>query len=166
MFEPKTMLYFWIFIIVIGFILYLMNCRVSGNKEGFYIGRYPYRRRHPYKRYCSNCSHKSRRGCAICTNCGVGVTQDGHEGCLPGDSFGSYYRNDVLYWKYGSSYRPYNAIEPVIRMYSKRPLRKYKRRKMTGWKWWEKRKPGEQRWRARDKFITDENLFRYGWKSN
>ena len=34
---------------------------------------------------------------------------------------------------------------------------------MTGWKWWERRKPGEQKWRPYDRFINKENLYRYGW---
>ena len=156
MFKNKTMLLFWIFIIAV----ILISCPANlGNKiEGFYIDG------SPYKKYCSHCGYKSKRSCAKCVNCGICVTPNGYSECLPGDSSGPYFRNDCIYWNYGRSYYPYNHIEPVIKRYSRRPLRKYKRRKFKAWKWWEYLKPN--RWTAYDKFMKDENMFRYGWKGN
>jgi len=149
MFGNKTILLFCIFIVVLIFISYQPKI------EGFYIGG------SPYKKYCSSCGYKSRRGCAKCVNCGICVTPNGYSECLPGDSSGPYFRNDCSFWNFGRSYYPYNHIEPVIRRYSKHPRRRYRRRPR---RWWQYLRPN--RWTDYDKFTMNENLYKYGWLSN
>ena len=69
-----------------------------------------------YKRYCPSCGWRSRETCSKCINCGFCITREGKGSCVPGDSQGPFFREDCMYWEYGSPYRyyPYANLYPVI----------------------------------------------------
>lgn len=124
------------FITFVSLVLVLGSCvyMLSGNwnkqmKEGFY-NYYGY-----YKKYCSSCGHRSRATCSTCTNCGYGITASGYGECMPGDSYGPYFRDDILYWEYGN---PYNLI-PIDKIYphvQAKSIYPYYRWNLRGpWRW-------------------------------
>lgn len=76
-----------------------------------------------YKNYCSSCGSRSRYMCSKCTNCGLGIRADGTTECVPGDSYGPYYRNDFKFYEYGEPlyYPPYSYINPTVHVKSNYP---------------------------------------------
>lgn len=96
---------------------------MSKKKEGFYAGY--------YKKYCPSCGWRSRHSCSKCTNCGYCVTSTGYGECVPGDSYGPYFREDCQYWEYGD---PYVYLPSRGRMFY--PHRRYGIRHPRRWRRW------------------------------
>lgn len=52
--------------------------------------------------YCSNCSHRNRKKCAACNNCGYCINSNGNGECIVGDINGPYFRQDCKIWEKGN----------------------------------------------------------------
>lgn len=100
------------------------------SKEGFYT-YYGY-----YKKYCPSCGWRSRHSCSKCTNCGWSINSSGYGECIPGDSKGSYFSNNTMYWEYGDPYYyyPYSHIFPVVKTSSIYPYYRWRLRKPRRWR--------------------------------
>ena len=137
MFNTSKSKYVLIFILVVIVILSSIPTifKCNNRKEGFLITQ------ELYKRYCPSCGHKSQSGCSKCMNCGWCVNASGHGECVPGDSYGPYFKN-CMYWNFGKSFNPYSILSPSINDLNKRRLsRRHKWRN-----WWQYRKPGRYRY--------------------
>ena len=114
----------WFVIIVVMLIFTPSECRTLAEdqkKEGFYT--YP----GYYKKYCSDCHHRSLYACGKCTNCGNCQDVNGYSECVPGDSSGPYFREDCVRWNYGSNqyYAPYSHAFPMIQTKSIFPYNRW-----------------------------------------
>jgi len=125
--NKNIILILWICALAVILLTTPLKCNgVDMEKEGFYT-YYGY-----YKKYCPSCGWRSRHSCSKCTNCGWCVNRSGYGECVPGDSSGPYFREDCVYWEYGSPY--YNSnIFPVITAKSIYPY--YRWRLRRPWRW-------------------------------
>ncbi len=101
----KTIL---ILILIICFILSSMplGCK---KREGFYVMS-----QSPYPKYCGGgCGYKNRWKCMNCLNCGLCLTPNGYEECVPGNSTAPYFRSDCISYTYGRSYNPYYNLQNI-----------------------------------------------------
>ena len=98
-----------ILILIIGFLFlsFPLGCK---KLEGFYVLPQT-----SYKRYCDSCGYLNRRKCKSCVNCGICVTPNGYEECVPGDNKGPYFRSDCLQYFYGHQFYPYSHLTNIYR---------------------------------------------------
>ena len=130
--SKNALILFWILIVAVILLSTPTKCLFGKNKikEGFY-SNYGY-----YKRYCPNCSWKSRKSCSKCTNCGYCINASGYGECIPGDNNGPYFRRDCAFWEYGDPYyyAPYSHIYPVNNIRSIYPHYRWSLRNPRKWR--------------------------------
>lgn len=156
--KKNTVILLWIFIIAVILLSTPLKCNPfnkfynsNDTVEPFYTN-YGY-----YKRYCSNCGHRSRASCSKCTTCGFclsyGRYADGSHGligeCTTGDASGPYFRADCAYWEYGDPYyyAPYGNIFSNVQTKSIYPHLRYRTRRPYRWR----KRLGRRKRRARSK---------------
>jgi len=138
--KTSILIFILVVIVILSSVPTIFKCSAN-RKEGFLITQ------ELYKRYCPYCSRKNKSGCSKCMNCGWGVNARGEEECMPGDSYGAYFRSDLIFWNFGKTYNPYSMLSPSISDFYGYPRRRRRRR----WRnWWQYRKPGRYRYYNRN----------------
>ena len=118
----RSIVLFWLLILTVILLSVPTKCNLSNSEVEGFTDYYGY-----YKKYCPSCGHRGKRSCGKCTNCILAYTANGHSECIPGNSQGPFFRDDILYYEYGDAETYYNGanVYPIVQMRNVKPYTRW-----------------------------------------